>query len=553
MDLQVSAGYDVFSGSLDCGEFDPVLCQDIVINNERQLVVAKIDFSGRSVAVLLSSYVEDGRLPPVNGLNGANLRFVPSVDVGFDHLWGRLSLKKLKKNRGITLVESKPRVIKTLGEIRYSQRLNSFYRGTGAREVVHPLFDDTDRFDPEVLAEFGWEYAPQKYETEDQAKASWRYYIDTRYAPKTVNKYLLEATAKDTIKSCVLPQHCKLFNLVGDQKFPNRLHTEDGTADSLLEKIIEDIRKIQQANLLSVGDQPHNAVVVKLAGWQDYLFTTEENRDKLDFATFSDSELCTIFQESWQEFIVQADFVDFERCALPVLNEILPGIDAGVKKVVDLANVINGNFNSEIACAISFDGERIGRKMIEFRSLWQRMAVTQKKIDFYQCVKKYAPLKRDSVSRDTCSDYFLNSNIMDLDFRGVYEGLISQKEYLESFRQWFVEFSVREEQLAGAALKTSSRELAIIKVKIGGQAELVRMLVNMSGKLIGAKYSFANSKPQLSDECYHLSCLINDVLALIEQNKLVVDSDYGSDFDALDLATNLPSLGKSLYRQSPRL
>ena len=77
--------------------------------------------------------------------------------------------------------------------------------------------------------------------------------------------------------------------------------------------------------------------------------------------------------------------------------------------------------------------------------------------------------------------------------------------------------------------------------------------MNMSGKLIGAKYSFANSKPQLSDECYHLSCLINDVLALIEQNKLVVDSDYGSDFDALDLATNLPSLGKSLYRQSPRL
>ena len=540
MDLRVSPRYDVFSGSLDCGEFGPVSCRDVVINNERQLLVAKIDFSGRSVAVLLTSYLEDGRLPPVDGLNSANLRFVQCVDVGFDHLWGRLSLKTLKKNRGITLVESKPRVIKTLGEIRYSQRLDSFYRGTDAREVVHPLFDDIDRFDPEVLAEFGWEYSPQKYETEDQAKASWRYYIETRYAPKMAGKYLLEATAKDTIKTCALPQHCKLYNLVGDQRFPDGLHTESGTMDSQLEKIINDIRKIQQANLLSVGGQPRNAVVVKLAGWQDYLFTTEENRDKLDFATFSDSELYAIFQESWQEFIVQADFVDFERCALPVLNKILPGIDAGFKKVVDLANVTNGGINSEIACAINFDGKRIGRKMMELRSLWQRLAVAQKKIEFYQAVKKYAPMKRDGVRHDSCSDHFFNSSIMDLDFRCVQDGLISQKEYLESYRRWFVEFSVQEEQWAGAALKASDRELAIIKVKIGGQAELVRMLVNMSGKLIGAKYLFANSNSQLSDECYHLSCLVNDVLALIEQSKLVVDSDYGPDFDALDLATNYP-------------
>ena len=94
--------------------------------------------------------------------------------------------------------------------------------------------------------------------------------------------------------------------------------------------------------------------------------------------------------------------------------------------------------------------------------------------------------------------------------------------------------------MAGAVLKASNRELAIIKVKMGGQAELVRMLVDMSGKLIGAKYSFANSNPQLSDECYRLSCLVNDVLALIEQNKLVVDRDYGSDFEALDLAMNFP-------------
>lgn len=540
MDLRVSPRYDVFSGSLDCGEFDPVSCRDIVINNERQLLVAKLDFSGRSVAVLLSSYHEDGRSPPVDGLSSAHLRFVQSVDVGFDHLWGRLSLQKLKKNRGITLVEGKPRVIKTLGEIRYSQRLNSFYQGTDVRKVVHPLFDDIDRFDPEVLAEFGWEYSPREYETEDQAKTSWRYYIEKRHAPKMADKYLLEATAKDTIKTCVLPQHCKLYNLVGDQRFPDGLHADCGATDSQLKKIITDIRKIQQANLLSVGDQPHNAVVVKLAGWQDYLLTTEENRDKLDFATFSDSELCTIFQESWQEFAVQADFVDFERCALPVLNKILPGIDAGFKKVVDLANVIDGSINSEILCAINVDGKRIGRNMMELRSLWQRMVVAQKKIEFYQAVKNYAPMKRDGVRQESCSDIFFNSSIMDIDFRCVQDGLISQKQYLEAFRRWFVEFSVQEEQLAGAVLKASNRELAIIKVKIGGQAELVRMLVNMSGKLIGAKYSFANSNPQLSDECYGLSCLVNDILALIEQNKLVVERDYGSDFDALDLATNLP-------------
>ena len=125
---------------------------------------------------------------------------------------------------------------------------------------------------------------------------------------------------------------------------------------------------------------------------------------------------------------------------------------------------------------------------------------------------------------------------MNHDFRCVRDGLISKKQYLEAYRQWFVESSVREEQLAGAVLKASNRELAIIRVKIGGQAELVRMLVDMSGKLIGAKYSFANNNPQLSDECNRLSCLVNDVLALIEQNKLVVDRDYGSDFDALDLA-----------------
>ena len=539
MDFRVSPGYDVFSGSLDCGVFDPVGCQDIVINDERQLLAAKIDFSGRSVAVLLSSYFKDGRMPPINGLNSASLRLVQSVDVGFDHLWGRLSLEKLKKNRGITLVESKPRVIKTLGEIRYSERLNSFYRGADTCEVVHPLFDDIDRFDPEVLAEFGWEYSPQQYETEDQAKTSWRYYIESRYAPKTAKKYLLEATAKDTIKTCVLPQHCKLYNLVGDQRFPDGLHTECGTMDSPLEKIVNDIRKIQQTNLLSVGGQPHNAVLVKLAGWQDYLFTTEENRDKLDLATLSDSELCSIFQESWQEFIVQAGSVDFERCALPVLSKILPSIDAGFEKVDDLANVLNGIINSEIACAIDFDDKHIGGKMMELRSLWQRMAVTQKKIEFYQSVKKNASIKRDGVRHSSCADIFFNSDIMDLDFRCVQDDLISQKQYIESFRQWFVEFSVREEQLAGAMLEASNRELAIIKVKIGGQAELVRMLVDMSGKLIGAKYSLANSNPQLSDECYHLSCLVNDVLALIEQNKLVVDSDYGSDFDALDLATNL--------------
>ena len=540
MDLRVSPGYDVFSGSLDCGQFDPVSCRNIVINNERHLLTAKLDFSGRSVAVLLSSYLDDNRLPPIEGMSSANLRFVQSVDVGFDHLWGRLSLQKLKKNRGITLVESKPRVIKTLGDIRYSQRLNSFYRGTDAREVVHPLFEDIDRFDPKVLAEFGWEYSPREYDTEDQAKASWRYYVETRYAPNMANKYLQEATAEDTIKTCALPQHSKLYNLVGDQRFPDGLHTDCETTDSQLKKIITDIRNIQQANLLSVGDQPHNAVVVKLAGWQDYLFTTEENRDKLDFATFSDSELYTIFQESWQEFTVQADFVDFERCALPVLDKILPGIDAGFNKVVDLANAINGSIDSEIVCAINVDGKRIGRKMMELRSLWHRMAVTHKKIDFYHAVKKTAPIKRDGVRRDYCSDHFLNTSIMNLDFRCVQEGLISQKQYLEAFRQWFVEFSVQEEQMAGAVLKASNRELAIIKVKMGGQAELVRMLVDMSGKLIGAKYSFANSNPQLSDECYRLSCLVNDVLALIEQNKLVVDRDYGSDFEALDLAMNFP-------------
>ena len=389
------ACYRVFSGTLDQGIFIEKEHKSHDGCHETLYMIYDVGFSGRNVAVLLNFAHEMGCYPDpsVPSLNSASIRYCQCAGIDLHNHWGRLSLEKLKNEKGITLVDSKPRMVTTVGDVRYQERLDSFFKETG--EVVCPLFAEKDRFDPKTLATYGWEYSPPEFDSVEEAKSSWRYFIARKYDYPDPDKLLPELVANDVIKTYKTFEPHRIFGFKDHERFPGGLFCGSRGQANCLNSLVAGLKRNYRFSLLSTDKQPHEAVVVKLAGYHDYLLTTLEHKDGFNFETFSDHELSSYLWGSWQKHIEKIDSREFERNTLPILGKILPVIDGNYKLIVDCIEMIYGMRQTiiDVLKANNIDHEAIKERMIEFQSLYREMVLIQKQIEFYKVVEKNSTAK----------------------------------------------------------------------------------------------------------------------------------------------------------------
>lgn len=534
------ACYRVFSGTLDQGIFIEKPHKSYDGCHGTQYRIYEVSFSGRNVAVLLNFTHDTSRYPDpsVPSLNSASIRYCQCAGIDLHNHWGRLSLEKLKNEKGITLVD-KPRMVTTVGDVRYQERLDSFFKETG--EVICPLFAEKDRFNPETLATYGWEYSPREYDSIKEAKSSWRYFIAKKYDHPDADKLLLpELVANDVIKTYKQFEPDRIFGFKDHERFPGGLICEGRGQADYLHCLVAGLKRNYGFSLLSADEQPHEAVVVKLAGHHDYLLTTLEHKDAFDFETFSDHELLSYFRGSWQEHIENIDSREFERNSLPILGKILPVIDDKYKLVVDCVEMICGMRHTiiEVLEISNIDHQSIKERITEFQSLYRDLVLTQKQIEFYQVVEKIAQQNIDGLSERSWAKYLTPSKVDETP--SLPTVLFDRDEFYEYFKEWFVTFNLEEKEKAIARLKVLSQKLFIAKYKVGMQSVLERMLLTISGKLIGLKYSPGNES--LKDEYHRWFAITNEILAVINRHKPTPNDSDNPGLEPLDLAADLTSL-----------
>ena len=506
-------------------------------------MIYDVDFSGRHVAVLLNFSQERGcyKNATIPGLNSASIRFSRCAGVDIHNHWGRLSLEKLKNDKGIILVDSKPRIVTTVGDIRYQDRLDSFFKKTAPNVVVDPLFAEKNRFDPETLASFGWEYAPRDYESTKEAGSSWRYFVANRYRPKITGQILLESTANDMIKSYTQFGCRKFFAFGDDDIFPDRLFTQSEEVSPLTNNLIKGFKRNYGSNLLSINKEPQKAVVVKLAGCHDFLLTTLEKKDELCFEHFSDHELLTYFRDSWHKHLEDVESKEFERDTLPLLERILPAIDENYKKIVNFIEIASSMTDDifKVITTIRISQQSITERMIEFQSLYRELVLIQKQIEFYNIVEKSTQQNIDKIDEDSWLDYLTPSRFMEINFLGRL--MPYQDGLVDNFKEWFLKSNLKEKKKAISRLKALNRRLFITKYKINIQSTLEHMLFSLAGKLLDLKYS--SSDECLRNDYHRWFTITNEVLVMIGLNKPDFHrSGNRMSLEPLDLAADLTFL-----------
>lgn len=537
------ACYRVFSGTLDQGIFIEKPHKSHDGCHGTQCRVYEVSFSGRNVAVLLNFTHDTERYPDpsVPSLNSASIRYCQCAGIDLHNHWGRLSLEKLKNEKGITLVD-KPRMVTTVGDVRYQERLDSFFKETG--EVICPLFAEKDRFNPETLATYGWEYSPQEYDSIKEAKSSWRYFIAKKYDHPDADKLLLpELVANDVIKTYKQFEPDRIFGFKDHERFPGGLIGEGRGQADYLHCLVAGLKRNYGFSLLSADKQPHKAVVVKLAGHHDYLLTTLEHKDAFNFETFSDHELLSYFRGSWQEHIEHIDSREFERNTLPILGKILPDIDEKYKLIVDCIEMICGMSHTIIKVleTNNIDHESIKNRLAEFQSLYRELVLIQKQIEFYKVVEKIAQQNIDGLSERSWVKYLTPSRVDETPFPPT--DLFDRDKFYEYFKEWFVMFNLEEKAKATSRLKVLGRKIFIAKFKVGMQSVLEHMLLTISGKLIGLKYSPGNES--LKDEYQRWFAITNEILVVIGLHKLTPNESDNHSLKPLDLAADLTFLPAS--------
>ena len=551
MELKTPTCYRVLFGTLDQGVFSEKAFKQQDSCLGIQFMMYDVNFSGRNVAVLLNSGQENDCCAdkPVVGLNSASIRYNQCAGIDLHHHWGRLSLEKLKNEKGITLVDSKPRMVTTVGDVRYQERLDSFFKKTSPGEVVYPLFAEKGRFDPETLAAYGWEYSPPEYNSVKEAESSWRYFVAKKYELELADHLLLEDTANDAIRTDLQFDRHKVYGFEDDEVFPERLVCKNVEETISLNRLVEGLKRICQSNLLSVDEEAHKAVVVKLAGCHDFLLTTLENKDKLCFEPFSDHDLFCSFRNSWQEHIEQINSVEFERNTLPILEKILPAMDKNYKVIVDFVEMVCGTGHAmiEVIEANNISWESIKERLVEFQSVCRELVLIQKQIEFYEVVEKRAQQKIDQLSEGGCVSYFTDSREEELQFLNTV--LFDLDELFDCSREWFTKFNLEEKEKAISRLKVLGRKLFIAKFKIGIQSDLERMLISLSGQLVGRKYSSGNESRR--NDYHRCFTITNEILALIGLNKPTLNLSGNRSLEPLDLAADLTFLPPGQKDRSP--
>ena len=549
------ACYRVFSGSLDQGIFIEKAHKSHDGHHEIRHMIYEVDFSGRNVAVLLNFAQDTGCYPDPSdpSLSSASIRFCQCAGIDLHSHWGRLSLEKLKNEKGITLVDSKPRMVTTVGDVRYQERLDSFFKETSPGEVVCPLFAEKDRFDPETLATHGWEYSPPEYDSIKEAKSSWRYFIAKKYDHPAPDELLLpELVANDVIKTYKQFEPQTFFGFKDHERFPGGLACDSRGNGSCVNWLIAGLKRNYGLSLLSADKQPQEAVVVKLAGYHDYLLTTLEHKDGFNFETLSDQELLSYFRDSWQEHIEHIDSREFERNTLPILGKILPVMDEKYKLIVDCIEMICGMGHAIIEALKNnnIDHESIKERMIEFQSLYREMVLIQKQFEFYKTVEKIAQKNIDGVNERRWARYYTPAKVNEIPYLPAAH--FDEDKLIEYFKEWFVKFNLEEKEKAISRLKVSGRKLFTAKLKVGMQSVLEHMLLTISGKLIDLKHSPGNES--LKDEYQRWFAITNEILVMIGLHKPTPNESDIHRLEPLDLAADLTFLrpgqktGRRLHR-----
>ena len=533
--------YDVFSGTLDQGIFSKESFKKDPngFYTEQHYKIHNVDFSGRNVATLLSLRQGDDHHSSDNftDLNSASICSSQLAGIDCHHHWGRLSLAKLKNEKGITLVDSEPKIVKTLSDLRYQQRLDSFFKGNSRHEVVHPLFVPKGRFDPETLAAWGWEYAPKMYDNAEDAQLSLQYFINSLLSPMDTIEMLQQFIVEDAISSDFAFDAIRIHSFQETESFPDALigKTDEETAN--LNMIVKDVKKFNESNLLSHNGQPQTAAAVKLAGYHDYLVTTLENIDKLNFKPLPDHELLSYFQDSWPEHIRKIDSRSFEQNTLPTLSKILPAVNQNYQLIVDFIDLICNMRQPMMGkidpCIIN----RITERMIEFQQLYRELALIQKQIEYYQTLEELSLQKSDALHDDTWHEYFvipapIAYNLLPTNNTIDHE----HKQFNNIFKEWFMKFHHKEKEKATSRLKVLDRKLSIATLKIGMQSDLEKILLTFTSRVIGLKHSADNA--ELRNEWHCLFTLSNEILALIAVNKLTSNRSGNQSLEYLDLATD---------------
>ena len=536
MQILTPGFYDVFSGTLDQGIFSKEPFKEVRdgFYTEQYCRIHNVDFSGRNVALLLSLNQEDDHHPNtyVTGLNSASIYSSRFAGIDCHHQWGRISLAKLKNVKGITLVDSEPKMVTTLGDLRYQQRLDSFFKGNSRQEVVHPVFVPKGRFDPEILAAAGWEYAPPKCDNAEEAKLSLQYFVNRPSNP-TCDKQLI---AEDAITSNLDIGIIRINGLKDIEVFPDKLVGVSEEDDHKLNMIVKDVKKLNESSLMTLNDQPQKAAAVKLAGYHDYLLTTLDNIDTLNFKPLPDHELLSHFRDSWPEHIRQIDSKEFAQNTLPTLSKILPAVDKNYQLIIEFIDMICCMGQPMVRKIEPCNINRIKERMIEFQQLYRELALIQKQIEFYQTLEEVLQQKTDAFDDDTWLQYFNTSMASDhLPPHGTIN--FSHERFNASFKEWFMTFHRKEKEKAISRLKVLDRKLSIATLKIGTQSDLEKMLLTFTGRLIKLKHSAGNEELRNHWDC--LSTLSNEMLALIAVNKLTSNRSDSQSLESLDLATDV--------------
>ena len=543
MELLTPSCYSVLCGTLNQGIFSE---QDAKTEHGSYGVTHHtydVDFSGRNVAVLLNFFQEKGfhREKTITGLDSASIRSSQCADIDLHNHWGRISLEKLKADKGINLVDSKPRVVTTVSDVRYQERLDSFFDASSPNQVVQPVFSETDRFDPKILAAHGWEYSPPEYDSEKEVQSSWRYFVAKQFGRSNASLISMYCMAKDAIKSYEQNGPRMLCDFRECDKFPDKLAYEKSSGCNLISILIKGFKEIYSSSLLSFNKEPCEAVVVKLAGYHDYLLTTVEHGDVLNFKPFPDDALFCYFRDSWQEHIQQIDSKEFVRNTLPILGKILPAIDKGYKILTGCIEMISGMSHAMIEFFVGSDisQEIILARMTEFKCLYYDLVLIQKQIEFYKVVKKNTQQNIDGMAEGAWIKYLTLSKQMEVKNLGM---MLSGEDLVAYFKEWFVKFNHDENEKSIFRLEELERKLFIIQYKVSVQSDLERMLCSLTGKLIAIKYSPGNES--LKNHCHQLYNFTNEVLALINLNKPAFDELSKHSLKPLDLACDLTSLSR---------
>ena len=546
MQLHTPGFYKVFSGKLDQGIFSKEPFQKARaagFYTDQHRKIHTVNFSRRNVATLLSLCQEydhySGKNP--TDLNSASIRSSRFAGIDCHHHWGRMSLAKLKNHKGITLVDSEPRMVTTLGDLSYQQRLDSFFKASSRQEVVHPAFVPKGRFDPERLAAAGWEYAPQMYDNEEEAQLS-LWYVFNRHNHANLDEQLIlqQHLAEDAIRSNLDIGIVWMDGFKNTEPCPHAPAGEDKFDDFLHDKLVQDVKKLHESSLLTLNDQPQKAAVVKLAGYHDYLLTTLDNIDTLKFKPLPDHELLSSFRDSWPEHLRQIDSREFTRNTLPTLGKILPAVDKKYQLIVDFIDMICSMGKPMIRKIEHCNINRIKERMIEFQQLYRELALIQKQIEFFQTLEEVSQQKTDALHDNTWRKYLtypapptpMDWHHMPSDGTNIY----ITEELNTLFKGWFIPFHRKEKEKAISRLKVLDQKLSIAKLKIGIQSDLEKMLLTFTGKSISLKHSAGNE--DLRSHWDFLSTLSNEILALIAANKLTSNSPGSQSPEYLDLATD---------------